>query len=332
LSRARFWVVVLALVGPPLQAHDVRPALLDLTQESTGRVRVRLAVPLVGGMAPSLRPRFSGSWREVEPARVARQDDVVTTETVFDPGGSPAGRTIAIDGLPESLSDVLVQVSLLDGTRLARILRPDAPFFTIPAGERRLAGGYFRLGIEHILGGVDHLLFVFGLLVLAGRRFLRIFQTITAFTVAHSLTLGLAALGAIQVPTAPLHAAIALSILFVGVEIAHRRQGRTSVTIERPWVAAFAFGLLHGLSFASGLQALGLTTRDLALAALLFNLGVEAGQLAFVLLCLAVARALRELETPWPRWAEALPGLLVGTLGAYWTIAQAAVLVAGSRP
>jgi hypothetical protein len=330
LSRVRLFAVVLALVAPPLLAHDVRPALLDLTEEATGRLRVRFAVPLVGGLAPDLHPRWPGSWRELEPVRVGRQDDVVTTEAVFDPGGAPAAQTIAVDGLASSLSDVLVQVSLLDGTRLARILRPDAPSFTIPAGEQHSPGGYFRIGIEHILGGVDHLLFVLGLLVLVGRRFLMLLKTITAFTLAHSLTLGLATLGAVRAPRAPLNAAIALSILFLGVEIARQGRGSTSATIERPWLAAFAFGLLHGLAFASGLRTLGLSTHDLVLALLLFNLGVEAGQLAFVLLYRALAWSLRELETPWPRWAESLPAHLVGTLGAYWTIAQTAALFAGS--
>ena len=322
-------LAVLTLAGRRLVAHDVRPALLDLTQDAAGRVHARFAVPLVLGVAPSLRPRWPGTWREVGPPRVAPADDVLVSEVVLDPGGPLAGQTIAIEGLAESFADALVQVSLADGTRLVRILRPDAPAFTIPTGERRTATGYFRLGIEHILGGVDHLLFVLGLIVLTGRRKIALLKTITAFTLAHSLTLGLATLGAVRVPTPPLNAAIALSVLFLGVEITRKRRGETDVAIERPWLAAFAFGLLHGLAFASGLLPLGLSRHDLAVALLFFNLGVEAGQLAFVLLYLAMAGALRRLETPWPSWAASLPGHLVGTLGAYWTIAQTVALVAG---
>jgi hypothetical protein len=152
-------------------------------------------------------------------------------------------------------------------------------------------------------------------------------KTITSFTVAHSMTLGAATLGMVAVPAAPLNTVIALSILFLGVEIARQQRGETSFGIEHPWIAAFGFGLLHGLGFASGLATLGLPPEEIVVALLLFNLGVEIGQIGFVALYLAMERALRTLEFHPPAWADAVPAYVVGTLGAYWTIAQTVLLL-----
>ncbi len=154
-------------------------------------------------------------------------------------------------------------------------------------------------------------------------------KTVTAFTVAHSLTLAAATLGWVTVPSGPLNVVIALSILFLGVEIVRMRRGETSLTIRHPWAAAFGFGLVHGLGFASGLSTLGLPPREIVAALFLFNVGVEAGQLVFVGLYFAVARSLRQLEVPQSRWAEAIPGYVVGCLGGYWTISQLAALFGG---
>lgn len=223
-----------------------------------------------------------------------------------------------------------MRVSLLDGTRITELLKPASPELEIPMDEASSMSGYLTLGIEHILLGFDHLLFVLGLLVLVGRRWMLMLKTITSFTLAHSLTLGAATLGVVSVPAAPLNAAIALSILFLGIEIARQRKGESSLTIEHPWVAAFGFGLLHGLGFASGLRTLGLPPEEIVLALLLFNVGVELGQIGFVALYLAMERSLQTLEFEPPRWADAVPAYVVGTLGAYWTIAQTVVLV-GAR-
>jgi hypothetical protein len=156
-------------------------------------------------------------------------------------------------------------------------------------------------------------------------------KTITAFTVAHSITLAIATLGYASAPLPPLNAAIALSILFLGPEIVRVWRGQTSFTIRHPWVVAFAFGLLHGFGFASGLTAMGLPQREIPLALLLFNVGVEAGQLLFVLLILALERSFRLLEIRWPRVVQVLPGYAVGTLGAFWTIQRTVILLGGLR-
>jgi hydrogenase/urease accessory protein HupE len=186
--------------------------------------------------------------------------------------------------------------------------------------------GFLKLGIEHIWLGVDHLLFVFGLLLLVKSRWM-LLKTVTAFTVAHSITLALATLGYAHLPGPPLNAAIAFSILILGVEIVRSRSGETSVTSLHPWIVAFAFGLLHGFGFASGLSALGLPAAHIPLALVMFNVGVEIGQVSFVLLILLLERSFRQLEIRWPRWIQALPGYTVGSLGAFWTIQRAAILL-----
>jgi hypothetical protein len=320
---------LLAAAADAAHGHEMRPAYLEINELAPGRVQVLFKQPVAGEYALPLRVAVPTAWREVAAEKLQRSPGAVVRETIWDPAGALAGQRIAIDGLAASLTDALVKVSLLDGTRISRVIKPAAPFVELPSPGSSSVSGYLVLGIEHILRGVDHLLFVLGLLVIVGRRWLLMLKTITAFTVAHSLTLGAATLGWVRVPAAPLNAAIALSILFLGVEIARQRRGRASVTTEHPWVAAFGFGLLHGLGFASGLSTLGLTTREIVGALLLFNIGVEVGQLAFVGIYLALQRALRALQVPQPRWAEALPAYVVGTLGAYWTIVQTLRLVGG---
>ncbi|MGH7675312.1 MAG: HupE/UreJ family protein [Gemmatimonadales bacterium] len=246
--------------------------------------------------------------------------------------GGVKDKVLRIAGLESTITDVLLRIHHADGRLESHLLRPSAPSVTLggntTGGERTLA--YLRLGIQHILLGVDHLLFVLGLLLIVATTTMLV-KTITAFTVAHSLTLAIATLGHAVAPALPLNAAIALSILFLGPEIVRRWRGETSVTIRHPWVVAFAFGLLHGFGFASGLTAMGLPRAEIPLALLLFNVGVELGQLFFVGLILLLARSFRTLEIRWPRAVELLPGYAVGALGAFWTIQRAVILFGAMR-
>jgi hypothetical protein len=224
----------------------------------------------------------------------------------------------------------MVRINFADGSTQSAILRPMSPSFTVPSPGTRgeIAWVYMRLGIEHILKGIDHLLFVLGLLLIVGNRMM-LLKTITAFTIAHSITLAIATFGYASAPGPPLNAAIALSILFLGPEIVRVWRGETSFTIRHPWVVAFAFGLLHGFGFASGLTTSGLPSAEIPVALLLFNVGVEMGQLFFVAIILLLERSFRILEVRWPQWAEALPGYTVGGLGAFWTIQRVAIMVGG---
>jgi len=185
-------------------------------------------------------------------------------------------------------------------------------------------GFYLWFGIEHILGGWDHLLFVLGLLLIVRDRWL-LLKTITAFTVAHSLTLLVATFRLADIPSGLVETAVALSILFLGPEIVRRWRGETSFTIRFPWVVAFGFGLLHGLAFAGDLAEMGLPRQELVWALLLFNLGVEIGQLAFVAAVLGLWWTARSLRIP--LWLEQFPSYVIGTIGAFWTIERVSALL-----
>jgi len=241
-----------------------------------------------------------------------------------------AGRRIGFPGLQFTITDVLVRVEMADGRTWTTIARPSQPWVEMAASQTRMqvAATYVAQGIRHILFGADHLLFVLGLLLIVQDRWMLV-KTVTAFTAAHSITLAVATLGYASVPVAPLNAAIALSILFLGPEIVRSWRGETSFTIRHPWVVAFAFGLLHGFGFASALTGAGLPRQELPLALVSFNVGVELGQLGFVALVLALEQSFRVLEVRWPRWVQALPGYTVGSLGAYWTVQRVALLLGG---
>jgi hypothetical protein len=252
---------------------------------------------------------------------------MLTRFSVSCPGGL-AGKPITIAGLEMTLTDVLIRLHRQDGGEETRLVRATDPTAVMSGGEGGLAaaGTYLRLGIQHILMGIDHLLFVLGLLLIVRDRW-TLLKTISAFTVAHSLTLAAATLGFASVPAQPLNAAIALSILFLGVEIVRSGRGEPSLTARKPWLVAFAFGLLHGFGFAGGLTAMGLPRAEIPEALLLFNCGVELGQLGFVALVLGLQRAFRLMEVAWPRPVAALPAFLVGVPGAFWTCQRIAVFL-----
>jgi hydrogenase/urease accessory protein HupE len=216
---------------------------------------------------------------------------------------------------------------MLDGRKWTTIIHPSQPWAQIVATQSRIAvfGDFIVEGIRHILFGADHMLFVLGLLLIVKNRWM-LLKTITAFTVAHSITLAIATLGYANAPMLLLNAGIALSILFLGPEIVRSWRGESSFTIQHPWVVAFAFGLLHGFGFASALTSAGLPRAELPLALLSFNVGVEIGQVSFVALVLLLERSFRVLEIRWPRFAEALPGYAVGSVGAFWTIQRVVIL------
>jgi len=324
-------LVVLALLSaPPLAAHELQPGFLELRESGPGAYDVLWKLPSLGNtdVRMPIVPVFPERCRQVGNARSDRAGTAWVYVARVDCAGGLAGETIAIEGLEAFTTDVLVRVQHADGTVETHVLKPVQPAVMLrSAGDkRRGAGAYLYLGIEHILLGLDHLLFVLGLLLIVRDR-RTLVRTVTAFTLAHSITLAVATLGVAQVPAAALNAAIALSILFLGPEIVRRWRGQTSFTIRHPWVVAFAFGLLHGFGFASGLAQLGLPRAEIPLALLLFNVGVEIGQLAFVFLVLLLERAFHVLEIHWPLLVERLPGYLVGTLGAFWTIQRVAILL-----
>jgi hydrogenase/urease accessory protein HupE len=326
------WIGVLAHV-PVAGAHESRPAYLEIKETVPGRYDVLWRTPLLAGMRLPVVLKFPDEMRNVTEPALRELPDSLIERRLIDVGGSElAGKRIEFVGLQATITDVLVRMQIRDGTNSTTLVRPSQAWVEIAAsrGLLAVAGAYFKLGIEHILLGVDHLLFILGLLFIVNDRWMLV-KTVSSFTVAHSLTLAIATLGYARAPEPPLTAAIALSILFLGPEIMRARRGKTSLTIRHPWVVAFAFGLLHGFGFASGLTTVGLPQAEIPVALLLFNLGVEAGQLLFVIVVLLLARACRVVELRVPRLLEALPAYAVGSLGAFWTIQRVMMMLGGAR-
>ncbi|WP_018410223.1 HupE/UreJ family protein [Methyloversatilis thermotolerans] len=236
---------------------------------------------------------------------------------------------LTIEGIGQTYSAALIKVYWLEAPFRVYTISSAQPTARLGGSGQDHAEGiasYVYLGIEHILLGVDHLLFVLGLLLLVANRWTLV-KTITAFTIAHSITLAAATFGVVHVAAAPLNASIALSILFLGLEVARSWRGDSSFTIRNPWLVAFAFGLLHGFGFASGLAQIGLPEKDIPLALLMFNVGVEIGQLGFVVGILLVARAIRLLALDRNMALQRFPGYVVGALGAFWTLQRIAILL-----
>jgi len=317
-----------------VDAHESRPAVLNINEQKPGWFEVTWKIPVLAEDQVRIHPVLPQGMAAYGPPAIHNIPGArVEYSTYQAEADALSGETITIDGLSTTQIDVMVRINLADGTSYSSILRPASPSYVIPSPGTRgeIAWIYLRLGVEHILQGIDHLLFVLGLLVIVGSRYKLLFKTITAFTIAHSITLGVATLGYASAPGPPLNAAIALSILFLGPEIVRVWRGQTSFTIRHPWVVAFAFGLLHGFGFASGLSTSGLPSAEIPVALLLFNVGVEIGQLFFVLIILLLERSFRVLEIRWPRWTYLAPGYTVGSLGAYWTIQRLMIMFGAMR-
>ena len=308
-------------------SHEIRPGYLELRESRDGSYELLWKKPAGGEVEIPIAPVVPEGCRLLTPDRQQITPGAVLVRGTLQCEGGIAGKTLRIAGLEATVADVLIRIHHADGRVESHLLRPSSPTTTLgaitTAGGRALA--YLRLGVEHILLGVDHLLFILGLLLIVSDRMMLV-KTITSFTLAHSITLAIATLGYASAPLPPLNAAIALSILFLGPEIVRVWRGETSFTIRHPWIVAFAFGLLHGFGFASGLTTMGLPRAEIPLALLLFNVGVELGQVFFVALVLLLERSFRTLEIRWPRFAAALPGYAVGSLGAYWTIQRTLLL------
>ncbi len=291
-----FGLLILLLTGAAT-AHEVRPAYLEITERSDGRIDVLFKQPAITSLAIRLDPDISGGLLAGAPSLVDSGPGFQTRQwRGLDAGKTGlGGRTVTVQGLDRSITDALVVVHYADGHDLQQILLPQQATLSLDArGNNLPVLTYIRLGVTHILTGYDHLMFILGLVLLV-RGVPTLLKTITAFTVAHSITLAATALGLIQVKPAQIEALVALSIVFVAVELANVARGHSSITQRWPWLIAFSFGLLHGTAFAGALSQIGLPKDNIPLALLLFNVGVEIGQLIFVAVVLAVLFGLRHL-------------------------------------
>jgi hydrogenase/urease accessory protein HupE len=327
---AAVWLMALAGVQR-VTAHELKLALLEFRETEPEVYSVLWKTP-GGSDLRQTRPRLPAAATVISAVERETYSDSESERYLLRCPGGIEGKPLTLEGSTKAIFDVLVRLVRRDGSTEILRMTPDRPMVELERAPSpwKQAMTFFRLGLEHILMGVDHLLFVLGLLVIVRNRMM-LLKTITAFTLAHSLTLGAATLGWVHVPAMPLNAAIALSILFLGPEMVRVHRGESSFTIEHPWLVAFVFGLLHGIGFAGGLTALGLSRGEIPFALLLFNLGVEAGQLFFVGIILLLAASFRTLQIRWTRWAEYIPAYTVGGLGAYWTIQRTFMIFTSPR-
>ena len=317
-------VIHLLLLAGPVHGDVFRPAYLQLKQRDDETFDVTWKVPALDAQ----------TTLKVKPVFPAGTQDVGLRSSVYSTGsavqrwqvritGGLVGKPVEFTELALTGLDVLVRVERTDGTeQLDRVLAMNPRFTLKPSpGPLEVIGTYTALGIEHILTGVDHLLFVLALVIIVrGRR--QLLVTITAFTIAHSITLALATLDILRIPGPPVEATIALSIVFVASEIMRLRHGREGFAARKPWVIAFAFGLLHGLGFAGALAEVGLPQNAIPLALLFFNLGVEIGQLIFIVAVLAAVAAASRLmrKRANPRWTVVVPTYLIGGVASFWVL------------
>jgi len=327
MKSARLLLCLLAVLlgAPPTLAHEVRPAYLELTETAADSFAVLWKVPARGDYRLSLHARLPDGCADVGQRTVTDADAAFIARWTVACAGGLAGKTIAIDGLTATYTDVILRIAYLDGTTQSSRLTPAEPGVAVAAAPTgwQTAKAYFSLGVDHILLGIDHLLFVLALLILI-RRLRPLVETITAFTVAHSITLAAAALGWADAPQPPVEAAVALSIAMVAAEVIRAERGRTDLSIRHPWVVAFLFGLLHGFGFGGALREIGLPQKDVPLALLSFNLGVEAGQLLFVAVALLLIASLRKLVIVEPRRARQVVAYNIGGISAFWFISRLA--------
>jgi len=325
-------LVTLGALSGRAVAHSLSPALLEIDELAGNRLAVSWKMSIYQGPGVTLRPVLPPECvPETEPSETAGVDSVTARWTAHCGPGGLVGRDVGVDGLATGKTDALVRVTLADGRVVQGVLRGSEPRLRIQERPRRIdvIRSYAKLGIEHIVTGPDHLLFVFGLLLLVGSPGLLV-RTVTAFTVGHSITLSLAALGLARVPSRPIEVGIAASVFLLAVELSREAGPRATLMRRAPWLVAGLFGLLHGLGFAGALAEIGLPAGEIPTALFAFNVGIEIGQLFFIGLVLAVGRVLAWLAPSSLSAARWFPIYAMGSLSALWCIERTLALVAPS--
>jgi hydrogenase/urease accessory protein HupE len=309
-----------ALFSQAASAHEVRPAYLSIQEGAPNEYSVLFKTPMQGNARLALTALFSGRIETVTPIVSRPNGDAMVQSWRVRTLEPLAGQNVLVDGLQNTMTDALVRVMFANGNTWTSRLTPSEPSAVIPASQSHWAVfvTYLHQGIEHIVFGFDHLLFVAGLMLIV-RDWRKLVKAVTAFTVAHSITLTCATLGWATLPSRPVEAMIAISIVMVAAEVVRMERGQNSLAIVSPWTVAFAFGLLHGFGFAGALGELGLPQGDIPLALLAFNIGVELGQLAFIAMTLIGLYSIRQLVNI-PRHAIVASAYAIGIVAAFWSV------------
>ena len=314
-------VLLLTLVFLNTRAHEIRPAYLQITETAPHHYSIFWKQPTMGEISLRLKPLI-GNWLRDSTAMISYSETYLIKQWEINAGNENLnGQKVSIEGLDKTMTDVLVNIHFLNGDEITRLLKPVEPSFVVEQSQHTNVpvAAYLQLGITHILFGVDHLLFVLGLLLLVkGNR--RLVKTITAFTIAHSITLALATLHLVNVQQAAAEATIALSIVFLALELTRHYQGRDGLTYKYPWIVAFVFGLLHGFGFAGALAEVGLPAASIPIVLFLFNVGVEIGQLMFVAAALMFIWLLKNGGPRFPTWTRYIAPYFIGSLACFWLI------------
>jgi len=325
----RFLVAFLLLwtgLAGLVQAHELQPSSLELRQLTSERFEVIWRAPVYYRKPHPAQLQLPETWQTVGEPTVKQLPDSALHRHVIDvPGGVIDGAMIHFVGLESTITDVFARFVWLDGSETTAIARPSQPWIEVIAQRSawQVAWDYTVLGVDHILSGFDHLTFVLALLlIVSGAR--RLLITVTSFTLAHSITLATATLDVLWVPGRPVEAVIALSILFLASELVKVNRGFPSLTARYPWLVAFTFGLLHGFGFAGALAEVGLPQHEVPLALLMFNVGVELGQLLFIAVILVIVRLSKWLRSEWPAWIRQVPAYGIGGIAALWLIERVA--------
>jgi hypothetical protein len=319
-------IALLLLAGRVTCAHEIRPAYLEILEAGTGEVRITWRKPVAGESALAIRPALSSGWLDGEPAvRTLGPDTLTLAWRIAPPHAALTGQQVRILGLDRTITDVFLRIRFAEGRETQSLIKAARPEYTIDAaraGNRGIAE-YLLLGIEHIATGFDHLLYLFALLLLIN-RLPQLIATVSAFTLAHSITLACAALGLVRLRPAPVEAAIGLSIAYVAAELVQRQRGHAGLLRERPWLIALGFGLLHGFGFAGALREIGLPDGRVAGALFAFNLGIEAGQLVFVTTVFALLALLARGAPRLDAAARRVAPVCIGSIAAFWVIQRVA--------
>ena len=314
-------LAVTALTGVA-HADEIRPALLEITERDGGWVDVVWKKPALGDRVLRLEPAFPGFFEQATPTSGRESGGGWVEYRSYRTGGKAlAGQSIHVEGLAGVSTDVLLRIKLADGIEHSAILNASHLSFTIPEqpSKSEVAVSYWQMGTIHILQGFDHLLFLLTLLLIV-QGIWPLLKTVTAFTLAHSLTLVLATLGWVNLPSAPTEAVIALSIMLLAVEVVHKNQGQHTFSERFPWLIAFTFGLVHGLGFAGALSEIGIPQNEVPLSLLMFNVGVETGQVLFVVTVSLLLAALRKFQNGGALLLTRSAPYAIGGLAAFWTV------------